>query len=144
MSIQINCYFSIHDIHKNSQRIYSDNFNSKERTRIIVSEAELFDTNTNEKIGKIIEKSTKIMDSDHTTLLEFFLHLDNYGKIVINDTFFLSNEQPFHQSFNFEISKLVTFRDSFGPSLFYNKNIKVKYVNVYTDFKGFFEITENI
>ena len=42
------------------------------------------------------------------------------------------------------ISKMVTFKDSFGPSLFYNKNIKIKYVNVYTDFKGFFEITENI
>ena len=140
----LKCYFSIHEIHKNSQRLFAmDNYNSKEQSRIIISQAKLYDTTNNQEIGKIIERSTKIMDDDHTTIVEFYLNFYDFGKIVINDIFFIADEQPFHKEFEFETTKFISSNDTFiKENKFLNKNLKIKYTNIYKEFKGIFEINE--
>lgn len=137
----IKCYFSIHEIHKNSQRIFSDNYNSNERTRMIISQAVLYGEDK-KPIGKIIDRSTKIMDETHTTLVDFYLYIPKIGKISINEIIFFSDEQPFHKNFTFEVIKNITYTDTLNPNYFYNKNMKIIYTNKFDEFKGEFEIIE--
>lgn len=140
--MNIKCYFSIHEIHNNSQKIYSNNFNSNDRTRIIISNADLFDIDTNTKIGKIFEKTTKIMDNTHSTFVEFYLFFDNYGKITITDFFCLNNINPFHSNFTFETIQFCNYKDSLNKNEFYGKKMNILYNNIYDEFKGTFEINE--
>ena len=140
--INIKCYFSIHDIHKNTQRIFSDNYNNEERTRIVLSHADLYDNESNKIIGKIFEETTKFMDETHTTLLKFYLYFEDLGKIQISETFFLNDKQPFHTNFEFEVINKSNFKDTLNKNLFFGKNLRIFYKNIYSDFKGIIEISE--
>jgi len=140
--MKIKCFFSIHEIHKNSQKIYSNNYNSAERTRIIISHADLFDYDNNINIGTIFEKTIKIMDNTHSTFVEFYIYLKDYGKISILDPFFLHEIHPFHTDFSFEVIQRINYKDSLNYNSFYGKELKISYNNIISEYKGIFEITE--